>query len=277
MPKTIIITGASDGIGKAAARELHDHGHTVVLIGRSLEKTKAIATELGADYYTADFSRLADVRKLATKLKRKYKRIDVMLLNAGGIFKKQTKTHDGLDETFQVNHLAHFLLVGLMMNLLIKSNATIIATSSAAHWMGRPRKNDLTMRQKYSKWAAYGNAKLMNILYARELNRRYGKKGIATAAIHPGVVRTQFSRNLGPGLKLLYGTKLSRIFGLVSPKEGADTLVWLAEHEPGTDWKPGAYYHKRKVTKTSSSARSTALANDLWNVSEDLLLDKLEY
>lgn len=275
--KTIIITGASDGIGRASAKALHDKGHRVVLVGRSPEKTRVVSQELGdAPYYLADFADLASVRKLARALRKAYPRIDVLALNAGGIFSERTRTKDGLEMTFQVNHLAHFLLVGMLMNTLIASRASIIATSSSANYLNRLDLDDLNAEHGYGKWTAYGNAKLMNILFTRELTRRYGKKGITSAAFHPGVVRTSFSRDLGPVMKFLYSTRLSHALGIISPEQGADTLVWLAQADRA-DWKSGEYYVKRRIARSSRASQSKADANGLWNESEDLLLDKLEY
>lgn len=277
MQKTIVITGASDGIGKAAARRLHADGHTVVLVGRSPEKTKALAAELGAPYYIADLGVLKEVQRLAGDLRRDYATIDVLALNAGGIFSDRVITTDGFEQTFQVNHLAHFLLVGLLMKTLIKSRATIIATSSSANYFNRLDLDDLNAKHGYGKWTVYGNAKLMNILFVRELNRRFGEKGIAAAAFHPGIVSTSFARNLGPVLKAVFSSKLMRPFGLITPSQGADTLVWLAENEPGATWKPGEYYTKRRVRRASHKAYDSDLARKLWDKSEDALLDKLHY
>jgi len=277
MSKTIIITGASDGIGKAAARELQALGNEVVLVGRSPEKTRAAAQELDAAYYIADFANLMDVRKLAKAIKSDYKHIDVLALNAGGIFSERTITRDKFEQTFQVNHLAHFLLVGLLMNTLLKSHATIIATSSAANYLNQLDLNDLNASHGYRKWIVYANAKLMNIMFVRELNRRYGAKGIASAAFHPGIVASSFSRELSRPLKVIFQSRIMRLFGIISPRQAADTLVWLATHEAGKTWKSGEYYSKRQVKRASAKAYNPLLANELWNKSEDLLMDTLEY
>jgi NAD(P)-dependent dehydrogenase (short-subunit alcohol dehydrogenase family) len=109
MSKTIIITGASDGIGAAAARKLHSDGHHVIVVGRSAQKTEAVAAEIGAPYHVADFANLADVRRLARELEAAYPQIDVLANNAGGVFGDRTKTVDGFEKTFQINHLSPFL------------------------------------------------------------------------------------------------------------------------------------------------------------------------
>ena len=130
--QTIVITGASDGIGAAAAGQLRALGHQVVVVGRSPEKTAAVAQALNAPSHLADFADLGQVRALAAELLASYPRIDVLANNAGGLFGQET-TKDGFDKTFQVNHLAPFLLTHLLMDRLIESDARVIQTSSAAH------------------------------------------------------------------------------------------------------------------------------------------------
>jgi NAD(P)-dependent dehydrogenase (short-subunit alcohol dehydrogenase family) len=268
--RTIVITGASDGIGAAAARQLHTNGEHVVLVGRSAEKTRAIAAELGVDYHLADFSRLADVRALAATLLERYPRIDVLANNAGGIMGDRVETEDGHEMTFQVNHLAPFLLTTLLMDRLIESRATIINTASvAARIFAKFDIDDLELTSNYSANAAYGNAKLANILFTRELDRRYGASGISTAAFHPGVVGTGFaSKSSGP-IRLLYTGILGHF--LLTPAKGADTLIWLAEGTPGTDWQRGGFYTKRKIAKTNPLADDTVVATQLWNRSAQMV------
>src|SRR6202021_1593778 len=128
--QTIVITGASDGIGAAAARQLTAAGERVVLVGRSEAKTAAVAAELSAPYYLADFTDLAQVRDLAGKLGAAYPRIDVLANNAGGIMGERAVTVDGFEKTFQVNHLAPYLLTSLLLPTLTASSAKVLQTSS---------------------------------------------------------------------------------------------------------------------------------------------------
>ncbi|MGP9503661.1 SDR family NAD(P)-dependent oxidoreductase [Specibacter sp. AOP5-B1-6] len=263
MSRTTVITGASDGIGEAAAKMLAYPGDTLVVVGRSPEKTKAIAQELDADFFLADFTDLAQVRALAASLAQKYPRIDVLANNAGGIMGPREVTVDGHEKTFQVNHLAPFLLTTLLIEQLVASRATIINTSSAAHrHMAKFDIDDLDAEKNYSANAAYGNAKLANILFTRELHRRYGDHGVNAAAFHPGVVGSNFSAESTQLMRLAYGS-LARRF-MLSPAQGADTLVWLATTQPGVDWEAGDYYAKRKPAKTSALAQDPALALQLW-------------
>ena len=268
--RTIVITGASDGIGAAAARQLHADGAQVVLIGRSAEKTRAIATELGVDYFLADFSRLADVRTLAASLLEKYPRIDVLANNAGGIMGDRTVTGDGHEMTFQVNHLAPFLLTTLLMDRLVESRATVINTASvAARIFAKFDIDDLELENNYSANAAYGNGKLANILFTRELERRYGASGISTAAFHPGVVGSGFASQSSGPIRFLYTGILGRF--LLTPAKGADTLVWLASTTPGTDWTSGEFYTKRTISRTNPLADDAVLAAQLWNRSAQMV------
>jgi NAD(P)-dependent dehydrogenase (short-subunit alcohol dehydrogenase family) len=265
--RTIIITGASDGIGAAAARRLARDGHTVVVVGRSREKTDAIADEIGADRFVSDFADLGQVRTLASALREAYPRIDVLANNAGGIFGDRTRTVDGFEKTLQVNHLAPFLLTGLLLDTLVASRATVIATSSlAARMFSRLDIDDLDDDRDPSANRAYGNAKLENILFTRELQRRYGDRGLSAVAFHPGTIATGFASDSTSIMRFIYQTPLRRLV-LSGPETGAEQLVWLATTTPGVDWEPGEYYEKRRITKTSMQAYDGVLAEALWEES----------
>jgi NAD(P)-dependent dehydrogenase (short-subunit alcohol dehydrogenase family) len=271
--RTIVITGASDGIGAAAARALSEAGERVVIVGRSPQKTTALAAGLGADHLIADFTRLDDVRDLGAELLRRYPRIDVLANNAGGIMGERDVTGDGHEKTFQVNHLAPFLLTTLLMDRLVASRATVINTSSAANRFGRIDLDDLDNERKYSPNRAYGTAKLANILFTRELHRRYSDRGLVTAAFHPGVVATSFSTGSTSIMRVVYQSVLKRM--LISPDKGADTLVWLASTAAGVDWQSGEFYEKRRVQTANSQAADAGLATALWERSVDMVTSDL--
>jgi NAD(P)-dependent dehydrogenase (short-subunit alcohol dehydrogenase family) len=270
--KTIVITGASDGIGAAAARQLHRDGHRVVIVGRSPQKTQAVAREIGADHYLADFTRLDEVRELAAALDAAYPRIDVLANNAGGVFGDRTKTIDGFEQTFQINHLAPFLLTKLLIDKLAASGATVVQTSSvAARLAGKLDVNDLDHDRNFTPVRAYSSAKLENILFTKELHRRYHSRGISAAAFHPGNVATNFGTQSQSRLMKFIATNRITRATLISPQKGADQLAWLAESRPGTDWVSGAYYEKRKAAKRiNSQALDTELARQLWDRSAEL-------
>ncbi len=265
--KTIVITGASDGIGRAAAMKLKSEGANVVITGRSKEKTKAVADEIKVPYYIADFSSLDEVRKLGADLKRDYSNIDVLANNAGGIMDStRTLTGDGYERVIQVNHLAGFLLTNILMDTLCASKASVINTSSAAQrFSGDVDVNDLKLENGYSRMGAYGKSKLMNVLFTKELHNRFHSKGISTAAFHPGVVRTNFGSEFGGSTKFLYSGPIKYVFR--TPEKGADTLIWLATTQPDKDWTSGEYYSNRRVKQPSKQAEDPKNAKDLWEVS----------
>ena len=268
---TIIITGASDGIGAAAARQLSAKGERVVLSGRSPAKTAAVAHELGAPYHLADYADLDQVRNLANELRATYPRIDVLANNAGGIMGDRELTKDGFEKTFQVNHLAPFLLTHLLMPALIPSQAKVLQTSSiAAQRYGHVDIDDLQNEKNYEPLKAYGTGKLENILFTRELQRRFHDQGISAAAFHPGVVATSFASDTTHLMRHMYHSPLKHLF-TISPARGAEPLVWLAEGTPGSTWQPGGYYAKNKLATTNAQADDPHLAQQLWDRSAAML------
>ncbi|MGW9403713.1 SDR family NAD(P)-dependent oxidoreductase [Arthrobacter sp. NPDC055585] len=271
-PKTIVITGASDGVGAAAARRLAKDGHHVVPVGRSLEKTAAVAEDIGSEYFTADFADLSQVRSLASDLLQRYRRIDVLANNAGAIFGKARQvTADGHEMTFQVNYLAPFLLTRLLTNRLIESRGTVINTSSAANRLfAKLDIDDLEEEKDYSPQRAYGNSKLEQILFTEEFDRRYRAAGATSTAFHPGVIGSSFSSAEGSAMRAVYTSFLGR-FVLQSPEKGAQTLVFLAEGTPGADYPTGKYFVRSKPARANKLAGDHLLALDLWNRSVAML------
>lgn len=263
--RTIVITGASDGIGAAAARRIRRSGENVVLVGRSESKTAAVAAELDADYFVADFTDLCQVRALADKVRAQYPRIDVLGNNAGGVFSKLRNTADGHEITLQVNYLAPFLLTTLMLDVLVASRATIINTSSSSQRLLRNvtiADFETTARRRPS--TAYALAKLANILFTKELHRRYHADGLSSAVVHPGFVNTNIGHASGSRLlTTMQRTPVSRI--IKTADQGADQLVWLACSTPGVAWTAGEYYSKGKVARANRAADDPVLARELWD------------
>jgi NAD(P)-dependent dehydrogenase (short-subunit alcohol dehydrogenase family) len=263
--KTVVITGASAGIGAAAARQLAALGASVVVVGRSPSKTAAVAEEVGGVPLVADFADLAQVRALAESLLAQFPRIDVLANNAGGTWPKRVTTVDGHELTFQVNHLAPYLLTRLLESRLIASKARVIQTSSAAHGLGNVVLADLDTAGRYSGNRIYGTTKLENILFTKELQRRWGASGVLAAAFHPGVVASDFGRDSSL-IGLVYRTPLNRF--MRSNDDGADTLTWLASTD---GWIPGGYYANRKTASIKKSADDPVLAAGLWEASAKLV------
>ena len=270
--KTIVITGASDGVGAAAARQLAGDGHHVVVVGRSPEKTAAVAEQTGGEYFLADFADLNQVRNLASELLQRYPRIDVLANNAGAIFGKERQvTKDGHEMTFQVNYLAPFLLTRLLTDRLLESRGTVVNTSSVANRLfGHVGLDDLEQEKDYKPRKAYGDSKLEQILFTEEFDRRYRSHGATSTAFHPGTVASSFSSAPGSAMHVVYSTPLRHLF-LTSTKKGARTLVFLAEGTPGTDYPTGKYFERCKVARPNRLAADGALALGLWNRSVAML------
>jgi NAD(P)-dependent dehydrogenase (short-subunit alcohol dehydrogenase family) len=265
--RTIVITGASDGIGAAAARRLSRSGAKVVVVGRSESKTAAVAAELGADYFVADFADLSQVRALADKIRFGYPRIDVLANNAGGMFTNAHKSVDGNDMIFQVNYLAPFLLTTQLMQVLLDSRATVVNTiSSSQKLLPRVTLADLENTARRRPSIAYALTKLAIVLFTRELHRRYHAGGLSAAAFHPGYVNSNFGEASGSRLLLFmkYRVPLTVRYTLTAD-QGADQLVWLASSTPGVDWTSGEYYSKGKIAKANRAAYGPDLARDLWD------------
>lgn len=261
-----MITGGSSGIGAAGARILAERGAQLVITGRS-EETHRVAEETGAEAHLVDFASLAEVERFAETLLEKHPRLDVLVNNVGAIFGERRVTEDGHEMTLQVNHLSGFLLTERLRPLLEESNGVVINTSSMTHTRGRLDFDDLESEQKYDAFRAYATSKMMNILHAMEVDRRY--EGVHAASFHPGGVATGFAREGSGFIRWIYEGPLRRIF-LTSPEKGADTLVWLAEGRPGEEWAPGEYFAKRKSARTGSQVNQEN-ARKLWEVSEALI------
>jgi len=270
--RTIVITGASDGLGAAAAKRLSRSGEDVVVVGRSPQKTKAVATELGADYLVADFADLAQVRALAEQLLARYPRIDVLANNAGGFMGEREVTVDGHEKTFQVNHLAPFLLTTLLLDRLVESQASVLNTSSLGNRIfGHVNIDDLDAERGYRASKAYGDAKLENILFTKELHHRYHAAGISTAAFHPGSVASNFGNEAGSRMiRLVYHTPLKHL-SLIGPEQGSDLLVWLASARPGEAWTSGEYYSSHSIARANKQAYDPELARELWDRSAKMI------
>lgn len=274
MTRTIVITGASDGIGAAAARQLARRGHRLLLVGRSAEKTEAVADELGAQRFIADYTSLDQVARLADQLRDATDRIDVLANNAGGILGSRTITVDGNEQTLQVNHLAPFLLTQRLLPQLRAGDGVVVNTSSsAARLLARFDIDDLRAERSYSPGRAYGNAKLANILHTRGLLARYGDTGIHPVAFDPGNVRTGFAAGSSSILRLIYRTPLARLM-LNSAEQGGEHLRHFIEGAPSSSWQPGCFYSETTLataSQTNPLVHADVLVDLLWERSEALV------
>lgn len=273
MPRTVVITGASAGIGAEAAVQLARRGDHVVLVGRNPDKLAAVADRVQAesastpDTHACDFAVLDDVRGVGASIAAAYDVIDVLANNAGLIAEKQTSTVDGHELTIQVNHLAPFLLTSLLLDRVTAAPAgRVITTSSAAHTSGRLDPDDLDFRRRrWARWRAYGDSKQANILLTTELTWRLRQSAVVATCFHPGLVRTDFGDSTG----LFRLVKRLSPVGFISPSQGASTLVQLATTEDGRSM-PGAYFDTGRISRPTSRAVDPDLAERLWEVSAAL-------
>jgi NAD(P)-dependent dehydrogenase (short-subunit alcohol dehydrogenase family) len=262
--RTVVVTGASSGIGLAAATALARLGDEVVLLGRNpdrLRRAVAQVREAGGrtpPAFQADFAVLDEVRAVGRRLSAEYDRIDVLVNNAGGLFPVRPRTVDGLDRTLQVNHLAGFLLANLLLDRLrAAAPARLITTASLAESWGT-LDVDRPGRQQFSRWAAYGASKQANVLFTAEAARRWAP-GVIPTCFFPGLVRSGF----GTGSPAFGAAKL--VPGLFHPPErAADTLLWLATDDAPT---PGGYFAGRTAFPATPRSTSPARARRLWTAS----------
>jgi retinol dehydrogenase-12 len=271
--KTILITGATNGIGRVAARELARMRANVVIVGRSQTRIEETVSEIKAktgvtvDALKADLSLKAEVRKVAEAFKAKYTRLDVLLNNAGAIFGNRQETAEGYEMTFALNHLNYFLLTALLLETIKASApARIINVSSDAHSGAKIDFDDLQTKRGYmiGGTTAYGRSKLMNLLFTYELARRLAGSGVTVNAVHPGLVASGFGKN-NHGL-MSFAMNFVHLLA-VSSEQGADTLIYLAS-SPEVEGVTGKYFYKRKAIQSSPESYDEAAARRLWAISE---------
>jgi NAD(P)-dependent dehydrogenase (short-subunit alcohol dehydrogenase family) len=269
---TVVLTGATRGIGRAAAIELARRGAELALVGRDSGRVRATADEArsvggGAPVHehVADLARLDEVRRLASELLERHPRIDVLANNAGAMFSSRHVTPDGFEQTFALNHLAPFLLTNLLLDRLVAARARVVTTASDAHKGGLVDLDDLNAeRGRFRSGRVYGTSKLCNVLFTRELQRR--RPELTANCFHPGVIRTGFGKNDGALVRV--GITIAGLF-MGSPDSGARPLVWLAR-DPAAGELRGQYVEKEQPVAPSAAARDDVLAAALWERSEAL-------
>ena len=288
--KVVVITGATSGIGQAAAEKLAAMGARMVLVARDRERAEATLAHLrelspGAapTVHYADLLRLSEMKRVAAEIAAVEPRIDVLINNVGALFGRRHLTQDGLEDTFALNHMSYFVLTHQLLNRLRASApARVVNTASDAHEAATLDFDDLQSARAYRgnflEWLrfggpgfkVYGRSKLCNILFTQELTRRLAGTGVTANALHPGFVATRFGDQSG-GL-VSFSIKIAKRFAL-SPEKGAETLVYLAS-SPEVAAATGGYYYKCGLAAPSKSARDEAAARRLW--AESLKLAALE-
>jgi retinol dehydrogenase 12 len=266
----VLLTGATRGIGRAAAIELAREGAEIALVGRDAERVQDVAREAraaGGDApvheHVADLALMADVRTLAEQVRERYGQIDVLANNAGALFASRKETAEGFEQTFALNHLSPFLLTNLLRDRL--TGGRVVTTASDAHKAGRLDLEDLQSTKSYAAMRVYGTSKLCNILFTRELAKRAPE--LHANCFHPGVVRTGFGKNDNGIWKVL--TTLGSPF-FRSPARGARSLVWLTLSDEAAELT-GEYVQDEKVLEPSGQARDEILAEGLWEHSAELV------
>ncbi len=271
--KTVLVTGATAGIGRETAKELARQGAKVVLLARNPERAAAAMEWIGKEtgnkelaFIQADFSELAQVRDGAQKFIRDHGVLDVLVNNAGAIFFNRQESVDGIEKTFAVNHLAPFLLTNLLLDTLTKRpGARIVTVSSRAHVGAKMDFDDLELKRGYGAMKAYGRSKLANLLFTFELARRLEGSGVTANALHPGFVASQFGKNNGLFAKALL--PLAMLFGrAVSVEEGAKTSIYLAS-SPEVEGVTGKYFVQSKEASSSEASLDRGAMTRLWEIS----------
>jgi NAD(P)-dependent dehydrogenase (short-subunit alcohol dehydrogenase family) len=270
-----LITGATAGIGKAAATMLASQGYEMIITGRNPEKLtdtvqgiREKTDNASVHGLLADFSDLGQVRQLAQQFQEKFPRLDILINNAGAYFNKRQRTSYGVEKTLLVNHMAPFLLTHLLLDQLYKSqSARIVNVASNAHEHAQLDLDDLNLEHFYFGFQAYGRSKLANILFSYELARRLKDSPVTVNALHPGrvgtdIFKTDFSIFGGP-LKWF----MERIS--LTPEQGADNTVFLAT-SPDVEGVSGKYFVKRDAVPSAPLSYDEKLARGLWEVSEKI-------
>lgn len=273
--KSIVVTGATQGIGYVAARDLAGMGAAVTLAGRDPARVNAsvdqIRRETGAtavDGLVADLSSMAGVHELADAYLARHDRLDVLLNNAGAWFTTRQTTVDGYERTFALNHLAPFLLTHLLLDVLTASGpARIITVASMAHNGQRLNLDDVNNASRpYQGLRVYGESKLANIMFTYALARRLSGTGVTANTLHPGLVSTGFGKNNGAAMRWLMA-----LYALVaiSPEKGAQTSIYLASSPEVAD-VTGKYFIKEKPARSSAVSYDEQAQERLWAISEQM-------
>ena len=271
--KTIVVTGATSGIGEVAACELAKQGARIVFTARdreraaaTMEKLRAASPSTDHKMHLADLSSLAEMKRVAGEIAQSESKIDVLINNAGAVFLSRKTSVDGLEMTFATNHMAYFVVTNVLLDRLKATpGARVVSTASDAHKSGKLDFSDLQSEKGYRSFRVYGTTKLENILFTRELARRLKGTGATANCVRPGFVGTRFGQNNASNIFLKGLSRTIMSFGL-KPEEGAKTIIYLASSSE-VEGKSGGYYYKCKPEQPTAAAQNDEDARHLWDVS----------
>lgn len=271
--KVVVITGGTSGIGLVAAEKLASMGARLVLVARDRTRAEAALARLrnrgpaAHSVHYADLSRIAEMKRVAAEIAAAEARIDVLINNAGAVFNSRQTTADGLEMTFATNHLAYFVVtLGLEQRLRATPGARVVNTSSDAHRGARLDFNDLQSARRYRGFPAYSRSKLCNILFTRELAKRWRGSGVTANSLHPGFVATRFGDQSGGAFATMI--RFAKLFA-ISPEKGAETIIYLAS-SPEVANVSGAYFYKCREASPTKEAQDDEAARRLWDESARL-------
>lgn len=273
--KTVLITGATAGIGRITARELAAAGARILLVARAREKAEAtrewIRAQTGnalVEPIIADLSSLEGVRSVARTINSSAAGVDVLVNNVGAVFTRRVESVDGIEMTFALNHLAPFLLTNLLLDALKRrAPSRVVTVSSDAHRGATMDFDDLEGRRRYRGWTAYGRSKLANLLFTYELARRLDGSGITANALHPGFVASEFGKNNGGFMRA--AMSIAQRLGGITVEEGARTSVYLAASGE-VQGVTGKYFEKCRQQESSAASHDRDSMSRLWEISEKM-------
>jgi NAD(P)-dependent dehydrogenase (short-subunit alcohol dehydrogenase family) len=272
--KTVVMTGATSGIGEIAALKLAEAGARILFVARDEGRAASLLARLARtnawshQRYLADLTSLRATERVGAEIVRDAPQIDVLINNAGAIFSARQRTVDGLERTFALNHMSYFVLTqAVLPSLRAAAASRIVNTGSAAHLRAALDFDDLQGERNYGAMRAYSRSKLCNILFTRELARRLKETGVTANCLHPGFVATRFADEAGGLIGGL--ARVAKRFA-ISPDKGAETIVFLAS-APEAAQTSGAYFFERRAVSPSAPAQDDETAANLWRVSENLV------
>ncbi len=272
--KVAMVTGGTSGMGLETCRALAKAGADLIIVGRNQQKCRKTIDDLRVEtgnqkinYLIADLSEMESVRKMAKEFHTKYDKLQLLVNNAGGFFLKRELTTEGLEKTFALNHLGHFLLTNLLLDIIEKSTPVrIINVSSWEHFRARYDRENLQGEKDYAGWDAYNRSKLYNILFTYELARRLKDPKITVNTVHPGWVKTSIGKNNG----ILAKTVLPLMqLKAIPVDEGAKPCIYLCT-SPDVAGVSGKYFDKMVCSPSSDESCNAENARDLWQISEKL-------